>query len=229
MNKSTLTMSAMLRTPIGDLTVVAGAQGLVAIEFIEVPPDKTRQLAGYKLAAPMTPAIATKHSQSQLSLVTDDHHTGTDPLALLLAPRPDFTCQVIQQPQLYSDEKLSAQQLGVTQQIAELLQLAMLQLREYFAKTRREFCIPLAPSGTEFQLQVWQQLQQIKYGQHCSYAEVASAIARPKAVRAVGAANGRNPLAIVVPCHRVIGQNGSMTGYAGGLARKIWLLSHEQS
>lgn len=229
MNKSTLTMSAMLRTPIGDLTVVACEHGLMAIEFIEVPEDKTRQLAGYKLAAPMTPSIATKHPQSQLSLVTDDNHTGTDPLALLLAPKPDFTCQVIQQPQRCSAEKLSSQQLGMTQQIAELLQLAMLQLSEYFAKTRHEFCLPLAPSGTEFQLLVWQQLQQINYGQHCSYAEVASAIARPKAVRAVGAANGRNPLAIVVPCHRVIGQNGSMTGYAGGLARKIWLLGHEQS
>lgn len=113
--------------------------------------------------------------------------------------------------------------------ISHILTNTLQQLSEYFAKARRQFELPLAPEGSAFQQQVWQSLQQIEFGQTCSYADIADAIANPKAVRAVGAANGRNPLAIVIPCHRVVGQNGSMTGYAGGLSRKVWLLQHEKS
>ena len=101
------------------------------------------------------------------------------------------------------------------------------QLEEYFAGTRREFALPLAPRGTGFQQLVWRALTQIPYGVTRSYGELARAIARPSASRAVGAANGKNPIAIIVPCHRVIGANGTLTGYAGGLAAKQWLLAHE--
>lgn len=104
---------------------------------------------------------------------------------------------------------------------------AKLQLDAYFAGTLQQFTVPLAPKGTVFQRQVWQALLNIEYGQSCSYGEIAHGIERPKAVRAVGAANGANPLAIIVPCHRVIGKNGTLTGYAYGLAMKQHLLTLE--
>ncbi|MAD75376.1 MAG: cysteine methyltransferase [Rheinheimera sp.] len=109
-----------------------------------------------------------------------------------------------------------------------LTRLAAEQLEQYFYGDLTTFTLPLAATGTPFQQQVWQALCQLPYGTTCSYASIADSIAKPKAVRAVGAANGRNPLAIVVPCHRVIGANGSLTGYAGGLRNKAWLLQHEQ-
>lgn len=101
------------------------------------------------------------------------------------------------------------------------------QLDEYFAGRRRHFELRLAPRGTPFQQAVWQALQQIPFGHTSSYSALAEQIARPRAVRAVGAANGANPLAVVIPCHRVIGRDGSLTGYAGGLPRKALLLRLE--
>jgi methylated-DNA-[protein]-cysteine S-methyltransferase len=101
------------------------------------------------------------------------------------------------------------------------------QLRAYFAKELREFDLPLAPRGTPFQLDVWRALRAIPYGETRSYAQVARAIGKPEAIRAVGAANGANPLPIVVPCHRVIGSNGSLTGFGGGLSAKRFLLDLE--
>lgn len=103
------------------------------------------------------------------------------------------------------------------------------QLRSYFAGERRSFELPLAPCGTEFQMQVWGALREIPYGETRSYADVAAALERPGAVRAVGAANGMNALAIVIPCHRVVGADGRLTGYGGGLWRKRRLLDLEQS
>lgn len=110
-----------------------------------------------------------------------------------------------------------------------VLRRATRQLQEYFAGTRRAFDLPLAPSGTPFQRDVWNALLDIPYGETRSYGEVARRIGRPKAVRAVGAANGANPLPVVVPCHRVIGADGSLTGYGGGIARKRKLLALEQA
>ena len=107
-------------------------------------------------------------------------------------------------------------------------QQAVEQLVEYFAGKRTQFDLRLNAQGTAFQHQVWKALSTIQYGKTCSYADIAKSINNPKAVRAVGAANGRNPLTIVVPCHRVIGKNGKLTGYAGGIERKQWLLDHEQ-
>ncbi len=103
------------------------------------------------------------------------------------------------------------------------------ELAQYFAGTLSVFNTPIKMTGTDFQKQVWQQLLCIAAGQTRSYSEQAKALGRPNAVRAVAAANGRNPLAIVIPCHRVIGADGSLTGYAGGLPRKKWLLEHEAS
>ena len=108
-----------------------------------------------------------------------------------------------------------------------VLQAAETQLREYFAGERLAFDLPLAPRGTPFQLQVWQALARIPYGSTVSYAQLAQAVGNPEAMRAVGAANGRNPLPIVLPCHRVIGADGSLTGFGGGLPTKQFLLQLE--
>jgi methylated-DNA-[protein]-cysteine S-methyltransferase len=110
-----------------------------------------------------------------------------------------------------------------------VLDRARTQLEEYFAGTRKTFELPLAPRGTGFQQIVWRALLTIGYAETWSYGQLARAIGRPAASRAVGAANGRNPLAIVVPCHRVIGANGTLTGYGGGLPAKKWLLQHEMA
>ena len=101
------------------------------------------------------------------------------------------------------------------------------QLRAYFRGERKEFDLPLAPEGTEFQLRVWNRLRTIPYGETISYAQLAERIGNPKAVRAVGLANGSNPIPIIIPCHRVIGSDGSLTGFGGGLPTKKMLLELE--
>ena len=106
-------------------------------------------------------------------------------------------------------------------------QRPMRQLKEYFSGKRKTFTITLAPQGTPFQQRVWQALQTIPYGRTLSYGQIAKAIGKPKAARAVGAANGQNPISIIVPCHRVIGSNGKLVGYGGGLSIKETLLAHE--
>ena len=106
--------------------------------------------------------------------------------------------------------------------------LVRAQLSAYFAGELKEFDLPLAPRGSAFQLGVWEQLRRIPYGATISYGELAERIGDPSAARAVGAANGQNPLPIVVPCHRVIGADGSLTGFGGGIATKRFLLDHEQ-
>jgi methylated-DNA-[protein]-cysteine S-methyltransferase len=103
------------------------------------------------------------------------------------------------------------------------------QLEAYFAGSRETFDVPLDLHGTDFQRRVWAGLLEIPYGETMSYGELARRVARPGASRAVGLANGRNPVAIIVPCHRVIGADGTLTGYGGGLDRKVWLLDHERS
>lgn len=108
-----------------------------------------------------------------------------------------------------------------------LLATAMRQLNEYFAGLRKEFDLPLLFHGTDFQQRVWRQLLTVPYGVTVSYQEIANALGNPKAVRAVGAANGQNPISIVAPCHRIIGSNGNLIGYGSGLWRKEWLLRHE--
>jgi methylated-DNA-[protein]-cysteine S-methyltransferase len=113
------------------------------------------------------------------------------------------------------------------EQSDDILKTTAQQLAEYFSGRRRDFSLPLAAAGTAFQQQVWSALRQIPFGELRSYRDIATVIGNNKAVRAVGAANGRNPIPIVVPCHRVIGSNGSLTGFAGGLAAKRVLLELE--
>ena len=117
--------------------------------------------------------------------------------------------------------------ISETIEVPPVLQQAVIQLNEYFNKQRREFSLQLAPKGTVFQQKVWKKLQDIPYGKTTSYQEMANQLGDPKVIRAAASANGKNPIAIVVPCHRVIGSDGSLTGYAGGLHRKKWLLEHE--
>jgi methylated-DNA-[protein]-cysteine S-methyltransferase len=105
--------------------------------------------------------------------------------------------------------------------------ICMSELNEYFKGERTHFSVPLDTQGTAFQQSVWRALMGVEFGKTKSYLDIAQAINNPKAVRAVGAANGKNPISIIVPCHRVIGASGKLTGYAGGLDRKEWLLKHE--
>lgn len=111
--------------------------------------------------------------------------------------------------------------------IPEVLEDAVYQLNEYFEGTRETFDMDLNPQGTDFQKKVWKALLEIPYGKTHSYMQLSKILGDPKAIRAVAGANGKNPLWIVVPCHRVIGSDGSLTGYASGLHRKKWLLEHE--
>ena len=112
-------------------------------------------------------------------------------------------------------------------QASELTTLCKQQLSEYFSGERKVFELPLDQQGTDFQKTIWKSLVTVSFGESASYKDIANNVGNPKAVRAVGAANGKNPISIVVPCHRVIGVTGKLTGYAGGLDRKKWLLAHE--
>lgn len=127
---------------------------------------------------------------------------------------------------------LTALQFGgepiIKPQENSVLDAAQRQLEEYFRGTRRQFDLPIRMQGTPFQIAVWNALKEIPYGETISYGEIAARIGRPNAARAVGMANHRNPIAIIVPCHRVIGMNGTLTGYAGGLSVKQWLLEWER-
>lgn len=117
---------------------------------------------------------------------------------------------------------------GFTQLETELIKQAKQQLEQYFAGTRKIFGLPLSAKGTKFQREVWSQLEKIPYGATRSYGEIAYSLGMPKAARAVGGACNKNPIAVIVPCHRVVGANGSLTGYAGGLEFKKKLLRLEQ-
>lgn len=117
----------------------------------------------------------------------------------------------------------------VSKEIPKVLQECVQQLEEYFEGTRKEFTVKLNPQGTEFQRKAWKSLQTIPYGKTMSYSEQSNLLNKPKAIRAVANANGKNLLAILVPCHRIIGSDGSLTGYAWGLERKDWLLNHESN
>lgn len=110
----------------------------------------------------------------------------------------------------------------------DVIRQCKIQLDEYFKGIRKEFDVNIEINGTDFQKKVWQELKRIPYGQVRSYKDIAVAIGNEKAVRAVGGANNKNKIAIIIPCHRVVGKDGSLTGYAGGLWRKKWLLEHEE-
>lgn len=123
---------------------------------------------------------------------------------------------------LFLDEKPSAEVLPnhITKQAEQ-------ELREYFEGNRKEFTVALHAKGTDFQHQVWKQLMELPYGKTATYLDISNQLGDSKLTRAVGSANGKNPICVIVPCHRVIGSDGSLTGYAGGMQRKKWLLQHE--
>lgn len=122
---------------------------------------------------------------------------------------------------------IMSDEIKITHTSQKKLEDAIIQLQEYFEGKRKQFTIRLNPQGTNFQQKVWQKLLEIPYGTTISYQQLAQNLDNPKAVRAVANANGKNPLWIIIPCHRVIGADGSLTGYAGELWRKKWLLEHE--
>jgi methylated-DNA-[protein]-cysteine S-methyltransferase len=115
------------------------------------------------------------------------------------------------------------------QEVPQCLQECVVQLNEYFNKERASFNLTVNPKGTQFQLKVWKELLHIPYGETTTYLQQSKNLGNTKAIRAVASANGKNPLWIVIPCHRVIGSDGSLTGYAGGIWRKKWLLQHENA
>lgn len=110
---------------------------------------------------------------------------------------------------------------------SELILLCISQLTEYFSGDRKTFSLPLKPSGTEFERSVWHELQNISYSRSISYEELAIRLGDIKKIRAAGRANGNNPIPVIIPCHRVVGKNGTLVGFSGGLHRKEWLLTHE--
>ena len=117
----------------------------------------------------------------------------------------------------------------ISKSVPKELKEAVAQLKDYFSGKRNDFDLKLNPKGTDFQQKVWKELLNIPFGKTMSYLDIAKKLGDPKVIRAAASANGKNPLWIVVPCHRVIGTDGSLTGYAGGLWRKKWLLEHENS
>ena len=122
---------------------------------------------------------------------------------------------------------IDTETVTISQKIPEELKDVVLQLQEYFEGKRKDFILKLSPIGTDFQKRVWAQLQDIPFGNTTSYQQMANRLGDPKVIRAAASANGKNPISIIIPCHRVIGSDGSLTGYAGGLHRKKWLLEHE--
>jgi methylated-DNA-[protein]-cysteine S-methyltransferase len=142
---------------------------------------------------------------------------------LTLSWREGALVGVFMEEQAHRERELPRDWVSSKAELAEV----KTQLREYFAGTRQHFNLPLAASGTGFQEIVWENLQKIPYGITWSYGQLAKAIGNASASRAVGLANGRNPIGIIIPCHRVIGANGTLTGYGGGIERKKWLLEFE--
>jgi methylated-DNA-[protein]-cysteine S-methyltransferase len=154
------------------------------------------------------------------------HTTMDSPVGVLTVVATDDGIRAI----LWPDDDPARVPAGESTGAADhpVLAAAVTQLAEYFAGERKDFDLPLDPVGTRFQQQAWTALREIPYGETVSYGEQAERLGDKNKARAVGAANGKNPISIVVPCHRVIGSSGSLTGFAGGLDAKNWLLDHER-
>jgi len=213
--------SAYCQTPLGRLRIDATAQGVTAVTLLEPGADMLQLDATATNTATERDITAKPLHQltmAQYRVLTQQHNTT----AATVCQHPDVAIKATGLP---AWQLLSLQ--ADSPAIQTVLQQAASQLGEYFAGSRQTFSVPLAPAGTAFQQQVWQYLQQIPYGETRSYGAQATALGKPSAMRAVGAANGRNPIAIIVPCHWVVAANGKLTGYAGGIAHKVWLLRHE--
>jgi len=157
-------------------------------------------------------------------MATFDYASMESPVGVLLIARDESGLRRI----LFAKGRREVRPDPGWRENPQALKEAIRQLDAYFAGKLREFTLPLAPEGTPFQLRVWDELLKIPYGTTTSYGLLARRLGEPKASRAVGLANGANPIAIVIPCHRVIGSDGSLTGYGGGLKSKEWLLAHER-
>ncbi len=153
---------------------------------------------------------------------------GALSLAIIYVPSPIGCLRVSGNEKGISEVEFCEKPGLEPKEIPACLQLAGQQLEEYFQGRRLEFDLPLDLQGTVFQKEVWAALREVPCGRTASYGDIARAIGRPKSSRAVGGANHRNPVAIIVPCHRIIGNDGRLTGYGGGLWRKQWLLDHEK-
>ena len=188
----------MIESPVGVLELVAGPRGLRAVLWPGEDGSRVLRAVGTSAQAE-DPAAADGAAESN---TTAPGGPGADVGGVEGAPAGSSA--------------------------AAHLDRAEVQLAQYFAGSRRDFDLDLDPAGTDFQLRVWQALRGIPYGQTVSYGEQAATLGEPGAARAVGAANGRNPLSIVVPCHRVVSASGSLTGFAGGVQTKAWLLDHER-
>ena len=140
---------------------------------------------------------------------------------------PLGTLEIIGDTHGISAVKFIDEEIPQSEKIPEALTAAVSQLQEYFKGNRTHFNLKLNPQGTDFQKRVWEALGQIPFGKTTSYLQMAKNLGDPKVIRAAASANGKNPIAIIIPCHRVIGSDQSMTGYAGGIWRKKWLLKHE--
>jgi O-6-methylguanine DNA methyltransferase len=173
---------------------------------------------GYKIATPFGPASLAFDSAGALTRLTLARDGALNPQDGG-APAPDPATLPVPSP----DPALPDAPAALPEPAREVVR----QLAEYFAGARREFTVPLSPQGTPFQLAVWDELTRIPYGSTITYGELAARLGDPQASRAVGRANGLNPIWIIIPCHRVIGADGSLTGYAGGIEVKRALLEHE--
>lgn len=149
-------------------------------------------------------------------------------LRIIVSEKGIKNIHIIKQGQLETNELADIDSQTVEPHQTDLLEKTKKQLSEYFAGMRKQFDLPLDIQGTEFQKQVWLLLMDIPYGQTASYQQIAELAGNPKAVRAVGMANNKNRIPLIIPCHRVIGKNGDLVGYAGGLDIKKWLLDHEK-
>lgn len=160
-------------------------------------------------------------TQTPLAIATLDTPIGP----IRVAAHPGGLARVLFDTQ---KEEVLEEDPNPSDEAKQHLEAALKALKEYFADERQSFDdLTLAPQGTDFQLSVWRALLEIGYGDTCAYRDIATSIGNPKAVRAVGLANGKNPIPVIVPCHRVIGANGTLTGFGGGLPAKKWLLEHE--
>lgn len=207
--------SAWCQSPLGKLRIDANASGILAVTLLE-PATALPGMA----SAGITSSGITSSGIAPRGIA--QHGTG-DATAPALRSLSLAACPVLPAGPAFALLQLDSSTSNTTQLLTETAG----QLDEYFRHQRRQFSLPLARQGTPFQQQVWHYLQQIPYGQVRSYGQQAQALGKASAARAVGAANGRNPVAIIVPCHRVLAADGRLTGYAGGLAHKIWLLQHE--
>lgn len=207
--------SAWCQSPLGKLRIDANASGILAVTLLEPATVLPGMASAGIVSSGIVSSGTAAHGMAQ-------HGTG-DATAPALRSLSLAACPVLPAGPAFALLQLDSSTSNTTQLLTETAG----QLDEYFRHQRRQFSLPLARQGTPFQQQVWHYLQQIPYGQVRSYGQQAQALGKASAARAVGAANGRNPVAIIVPCHRVLAADGRLTGYAGGLAHKIWLLQHE--